>query len=179
MKKLFLLLSMVALTPVAAASADISITQKYVENLALTGKASFRYLFWDVYDAELFTPNGTYEKGKPLALKLSYKRSLKGAAIAKRSIEEMRGIGLKDEGKISSWLQQMENIFPNVEEGVSITGIATASGKSIFYKNEQRIGQIEDPEFTKWFFGIWLNEKTSQPELRKRLIGYRDKGNNA
>ena len=28
-----------------------------------------------------------------------------------------------------------------------------------------------DKDFGKWFFGIWLNKNTSEPKLRKDLIG--------
>jgi hypothetical protein len=106
-----------------------------------------------------------------LALKLSYLRTLRGRKIADRSIEEMRGIGITDEVKLAAWHTQMRNIFPDVQDGVSLTGVWTASGESIFFKNGQEIGRIKDPDFGKAFFDIWLSDKTSAPRLRQKLLG--------
>ncbi|HDZ34840.1 MAG TPA: hypothetical protein ENH67_18590, partial [Pseudoalteromonas sp.] len=41
------------------------------------GEARMEYLFWDVYDAVLFTPSGNYSAGThPIKFKLTYLRCL-------------------------------------------------------------------------------------------------------
>ncbi len=135
------------------------------------GQGRLTYLFWDVYDATLFAPQGRWEEGKPLALKLSYLRDIEGRKIADRSAEEMRLQGLADEVKIAAWHAQMHKIFPDVDEGMDLTGVYTETGESVFYKNNIEIGRISDPEFSAAFFGIWLNEQTSVPNLRRKLLG--------
>lgn len=145
--------------------------QSYVPEAQKVGQGRLTYLFWDVYDATLYAPEGAWNDRKPFALQLSYLRTLNGKKIADRSAEEIRGQGFKDEVKLATWHAQMRKIFPDVDEGVNLTGVYTESGETIFYRDNFEIGRIKDPEFSKAFFGIWLDEKTSAPDLRRKLLG--------
>lgn len=136
----------------------------------LIGKGQLYHLIWHVYDAELYSGDGSFSFEKPFNLNIEYKRKLHGEKIADRSAEEIRKIGFKDEVKLAAWHSQMKEIFPDVDNGVNIAGFYTPGKQTVFYKNNQQIGIIKDPEFGKWFFGIWLNEKTSEPDLRKALL---------
>ena len=135
------------------------------------GEGRLTYMLWDVYDAKLYAPKGNWRADRPFALQLSYLRALKGKKIADRSIEEMRGQGLTDEIKLATWHGQMRTIFPDVDAGVSLTGVYTEDGATIFYRDSIEIGRMTDPAFSKAFFGIWLNEATSAPNLRGKLLG--------
>ena len=42
---------------------------------------------------------------------------------------------------------------------------------AVFYKDNTEIGRIKDPAFSVAFFNIWLGDKTSAPELRRKLLG--------
>ncbi len=142
-----------------------------IPSIQKVGQARLTVMLWDVYDATLYAPEGTWQEDKPFALQLYYLRHLEGKKIASRSIEEMRGQGFTDEVKLAAWYTQMRKIFPDVHNGVSITGIKTTLGETIFYKDNAEIGRIIDPVFSTAFFNIWLGDKTSQPDLRRKLLG--------
>lgn len=135
------------------------------------GEGRFSYMIWDIYDATLYAPKGAWTEEQPFALTLSYLMNIEGRKIADRSISEIRKQGVKDEVKLATWHAQMTKIFPNINEGSSLTGIFTPNRETIFYKNDKEIGRIKDPEFSKAFFGIWLNETTTAPALRRKLLG--------
>ena len=143
----------------------------HVPDAKIVGKARMSVFLWDVYDAVLYAPRGTWSKDKPFALKLNYLRRLNGKKIADRSAEEIRGQGFSNELKLATWHAQMRKIFPDVENGEAITGVFTDNGEALFYKDNNEIGRIADPEFSRAFFGIWLDEKTSEPALRRELLG--------
>ncbi|MFC4700365.1 chalcone isomerase family protein [Glaciecola siphonariae] len=143
----------------------------YIENPKPVGEARLEIMFWDIYDAKLIAPNGDFHPEKPFALALTYLREFEGKNIASRSIDEMRDQGMKDEVKLAKWFEKMQQVFPNVDEGQTLTGIVDDKQHSHFYFNDNKMGTIEDPEFTKWFFNIWLSEDTSQPKLRQKLLG--------
>ena len=149
--------------------------QGYIEKLIpeakMVGQGRFSALVWNIYDAALYTSDGQWKKEEPFALSLTYLRYLNGKKIADRSIQEIRKQGFSDEIKLATWHAQMRQIFPDVSEGVVLTGIRTKEGVSIFYKNGQEIGRINDSEFSRHFFDIWLSEKTSAPDLRRKLLG--------
>ncbi|WMN62004.1 chalcone isomerase family protein (plasmid) [Pseudoalteromonas xiamenensis] len=134
-------------------------------------EATYRYLFWDVYSAQLFTPTGQYNPEDPFTLLLKYKMTLKGKDIAERSIKEMKLQGLKDKSKQEVWGNALKSIFPDVGDGDVLLGQKNADGSTSFYYNHNQIGVIEDADFTSWFFNIWLGAKTSEPALRAELLG--------
>ena len=142
----------------------------YVTDENLIGKGRYSYLFWDIYDASLYSPTPPWQKQQPFALSLSYLRTLDGHKIAERSLEEMENIGLPTSDKHTDWLNKMKAIFPNVSASDTLTGVRTESGHTEFYLNKKWIGHIKDPEFADWFFGIWLHPNTSAPMLRERLL---------
>jgi hypothetical protein len=166
-----LLLALAVTAVPRPAAADAGPAARLVPSAELAGKGRMTYLGFRVFDAELYAPQGQYSPSKPFALKLTYLRNFKGSDIAKRSVDEMRRQGLKDEAKLKLWGDQMRAIFPDVSQGASITGVRDASGKAIFYKDGQQIGSINNPEFSRRFFAIWLGDNTSNPSLQASLTG--------
>lgn len=65
----------------------------------------------------------------------------------------------------------MKALFPDVVAGDQLTGVHHPGEKAEFYRNDELIGVVHDPEFASAFFGIWLDAGTSAPELRERLLG--------
>ena len=145
--------------------------EPFVPQAKSVGEGRMSVLFWDVYDATLYATDGDLQQGKPFAIELTYLIDIEGKKIADRSAEEIRKQGFTDEIKLATWHSQMREIFPDVSEGVTLTGIYTTSGESIFLKNNKTIGKVTDPEFGKAFFDIWIGDKTSAPKLRKKLLG--------
>lgn len=135
------------------------------------GEGRLTWMFWDVYDVTLYAPQGQFEASQPFALSLTYLRDIEGRDIADTSAEEMRRLGMKDEVKLATWHSQMRQIFPNVSEGKNITGVYKPNGVSIFYANGVETGRINDPEFGRYFFDIWLSAATQKPTLRAQLLG--------
>jgi len=147
------------------------ITQQYIQNPKVVGEARLKFLFLKIYDAKLSAANGIWDNNTPFALSLTYLRDFAGEEIASRSIDEMRDIGYKDEVLLAKWYEQMRSVFPNVKEGENITGIMDENQHTHFYHQGKLVGSIDDKTFGQSFFGIWLNEKTSEPKMRKQLLG--------
>jgi len=154
-------------------SAAVSDVEKYIENPEVVGKTRLKVLFWNIYDATLYASQGKWNSEQPYALALTYLRDFEGKSIASRSIDEMRDQGYSDDVKLATWYEQMNSLFPDVKEGETITGISDGNKTCHFYKNGELLGSIDDPEFTQQFFDIWLSEKTSEPKMRKELLGKR------
>lgn len=156
-----------------AAHAQVSslTLKQHVDTPKEVGKARLKFVFWNVYDATLIAPNGSYEQQKPFALALEYLRDFEGEEIASRSIDEMRKLGMKDEVKLAKWYQEMQALFPNVKEGEIITGVVDSAHVSHFYLDDKVLGKVHDKEFSTWFFNIWLSEDTSEPKMRRQLLG--------
>jgi hypothetical protein len=144
-----------------------------LQNQQLQGQARLRVWGFEVYDASLWASPGfdaqRYEQHR-FGLELSYLRSLKGRAIAERSIEEMRGIADITPEQATRWLAAMSALFPDVQRGDRITGVHVPGSGARFYLNDRLRGELADEAFSRIFFGIWLSPKTSQPAMRATLL---------
>ena len=138
-----------------------------------TAPVRLRVWGFEVYDARLWTPRGfrhSQAMQTGFALELQYLRKLEGSAIASRSIDEMRRVGSFTDAQAQTWLAAMRELFPNVSAGERITGVNLPGEGAEFWVNGQRVGVIKDVNFARLFFGIWLDERTSEPKMRAQLL---------
>jgi hypothetical protein len=147
------------------------VAQKYFSNAEKVGTGRLSVVFWDVYDATLYAPNGQWDSRNPYALSIHYFREIDGVDIADRSVEEIRKQGFSDEVKLAEWQTEMRGIFPDVRNGSELTAVLKPQKSTEFYSDGKHIGSIKGAEFGTHFFNIWLSEKTSEPKLRKKLLG--------
>ncbi|MGC4078591.1 MAG: chalcone isomerase family protein [Rubrivivax sp.] len=142
--------------------------------LTLRGEGRLRVLGFAVYDARLWVGEGFAPERwdrATLALEIQYARAFAGADIAERSLAEMRRQGELPESQGKRWLAAMAALFPDVKPGDRLVGVRRNDGGTRFYADGQRVGEIDDAEFGRRFFGIWLAPQTSEPTLRSRLLG--------
>jgi hypothetical protein len=140
----------------------------------IRGGGELRFLGLSIYDARLFrevSARGDVTTDEPFALQLTYKRKLYSRLIAARSVEEMSKLGYGSAAQRARWGELLENILPDVDGGDSLTGINLPKLGVRFYRNGNPIGLIDDLEFAHAFFAIWLDPRTSEPALRRRLMG--------
>jgi hypothetical protein len=130
------------------------------------GSGEFRRFGFLVYEATLWA--GDDPQRPPLALRLDYQRNIEGKAIAEASVREMRRF-IADESLLRQWGEQMQRIFPDVQPGDHILGVHRPDGAH-FYQSERLLGAIGAPGFADAFFAIWLDARTSAPELRLALL---------
>ena len=147
------------------------IAERYIPEAEEVGEARLKIMFWKIYDAKLVASKGQWQANSPFALSLTYLRDFDGEDIASRSVDEMRDIGYEDEVELAKWYEQMRSVFPNVKEGENITGVLDTKKHTHFYYQGKWIGSIEDISFGQSFFDIWLHKNTSEPEMRKQLLG--------
>jgi len=134
-----------------------------------------RLLWWGlpVYDARLWAPPGFTSRGlarQAFLLELTYLRSLRGADIARRSIEEMRRAGGFEPAQALRWQAQLEALLPDVAAGDRIAALNAPGRGAVFYVNGKAAGEITDARFAELFFAIWLGPDTSEPGLRASLL---------
>ncbi len=140
----------------------------------LQGSARLRFVGLHVYDIRLWTaqrPVGAADWSVPLALEIEYARTLQGRLVAERSLEEMRRQATLAPDQAERWLAEMTRLFPDVREGDRLTGIKQPERGARFFHNGRLRGALDDPQFARLFFGIWLAPQTSQPRLREQLLG--------
>jgi hypothetical protein len=147
---------------------DLSYIDKIFNPALLQGSGKFNWWGFHIYDASFYRAGAP--SSQEFALDIRYQKSFSGVAIANSSAEEMKKIGVSDT-QAALWGKDLAKIFPNVEPGQALTAVYAPKQGTIFYHDGKRIAQIPGVEFSKAFFGIWLDPKTSSPKLRSELLG--------
>lgn len=142
----------------------------HLSDFEAVGSGTLRVFGLRIYDATLWSPGGTWGVSRPFALELRYAHSFDGAAIARRSIEEMRAQRPHPAATLTRWETQMRGILPDVQAGDRLIGVRIPGEGAAFYSGTRKLGQIDDETFADAFFGIWLHPSTRSPELRARLL---------
>lgn len=144
----------------------------------LQGQGDLRYLGLRIYEARLWVDgatagvaDGASWTSAPLALEISYQRSLQGSRIAERSLQEMRRQGEIDEPQAADWLRTLRALLPDVRAGDRLTALHRPGQRLQLYANGRLHGETEGDEFARRFLGIWLAPQTSEPALRRALLG--------
>ena len=140
----------------------------------LQGEGRLRYFGLHIYDAALWSAglvSTSDALNTALAIELRYARSLRGALIAERSLDEMKRVGEFSQADGQRWLEAMKQIFPDVNAGDRLTGLHRPREGAAFFVNGRAAGEVRDARFAQVFFAVWLSPRTSQPALRSALLG--------
>jgi len=154
------------------------------------GEGKLNILFWKVYKAEFFASTTPYvDTQYPKALKLTYQRNIKKNEFIEATQDQWNKLRKKQKNaQISQqqeqkWLKQLTNIFPDIHENDVILLIIDQNKQASFYfqgfdekvtnttQTYQPLGTINAPFFSEHFLSIWLSPYTTEPKLRKQLIG--------
>ena len=137
----------------------------------LVGTGRLTVWFWDIYNIQLWAPDGQYRPDKPFALELQYLRSVDRKTIAETSVEEIQQQANLELDLLADWQMQLIQVFPDIQRGDRLIGLYHPQMPSQFFLNGKLIGEIDDADLSRHFFDIWLSEETSKPQLRLQLLG--------
>lgn len=140
------------------------------------GGGKMKVMFWDVYYADLYVSNKPFAQDNfPQALTINYLRDIDKDELLDATQDQWQHLNM-DKQLRTRWMQELSSIFPSIKKGDSITLIVDSQRQSRFYLSDKQsqyrpIGSVADTEFGRAFLAIWLDEKTSRPKLRRKLIG--------
>jgi hypothetical protein len=154
--------------PNFAEDSDLQEIKPFLPNARQVGQGPFTYLGFKVYDAKYFVNDDQGKTG--FAIRLDYTRKILGTELSRATIRQFERLGAPEKD-IAHWEQELNKLYPNVDNGHHITAIYQPNDTTIFFHNGKQIGKIINEKFSKYFFSIWLDPKTNRPELRLQLLG--------
>ena len=141
-------------------------------SLVGTGKLSFfgiKLYRASLFSGSLFNPEFPFKIN--FALEIEYAKKFSKEKIANISRKEMLKLNIYKEKDLLLWHKWMLEKFPDISKNDTLTGIFSPNfGLKIFHNNKL-IASNSNVEFAKAFFSIWLNKNTSEPTLRRKLLG--------
>jgi hypothetical protein len=146
-----------------------SIEMTPVPTFKLVGTAQMKWLWFEIYQAKLLTPTGTYKPNQwPLALDLLYRRSITAEQLIQST---MYAWERQDIDYPVEWVSKLRDIWPDIAPQDQLILYVDRASISYFFYNGKFIGSIKDPLFSTAFTAIWLSKNTLKPALRNQLIG--------
>lgn len=138
-----------------------------VGRMTPVGCAQYRFAFWRIYDAELWSDTVPPSESH-YGLSLTYRTRFSRTQLVDSSIAEMARISGQPKANFARAREEMFAAFGDVEPGSRITAWRSdASGAQIFL-NGQPTGRLTRQ--VDLFFDIWLGEDTRRRRERSRLL---------
>jgi len=139
----------------------------------LSGSAELRWFGLRIYNAALWSAHAPFDQTQAFALELTYQRSISRARIVQTSIDEIRRLfgDRYSDDQLKQWEALMNGAFTDVSEGDQLTGVYLPGIGCRFYSRTRLLGEVKDLEFAHAFFAIWLDPRSKDVQLRKRLLG--------
>lgn len=170
MKRLLTAALTLILSAVNASALAASCEASVPGDFSKVGETRLSVLFWDVYDATLYSPSGAYEKSERQALKLNYLRDIDADELIETTEEEWQKLEL-DASEHDEWLAKLKAIWPDIKEGDCLLLVESDNGYAEFYQGEELLGTVESQAFTDQFLAIWLSPESRFKEERNELVG--------
>lgn len=142
---------------------------KYLGKKYFIGSANYSFMFWNIYDAELYSTSNKFDS-KEFAVILKYNHSITKKRLVKETIDDIKEQKKINQDKEKKWRKLLESIYVKTDIGKKFIGIKKID-KAIFYYDDKKIYQSFDQEFNELFFNIWLRNDSKNPEFSKRLLG--------
>jgi len=144
-----------------------------VPEARLIGQGDLRWLGFKLYTAQLWSATSRIGEHAPFALVLNYHRRISREQLVDASIKEMQRVAdtPPDEHRLGRWRGYMMQAFLNVDEGDQLIGVYLPGRGCRFYQRDALLATIDDAEFARAFFAIWLSPQARDPDLRRQLLG--------
>ncbi|VTM50096.1 Uncharacterised protein [Klebsiella pneumoniae] len=132
-----------------------------------------------VYHSQLRTPNGRYEgPQQDRALIITYRRDIDREALVEATRDQWQAQGiLQQEPRSEAWLRMLQGIWPDVAAGQPAGVRGQRRRGAVLVPRQRRADRLYPARpapvggVQHRFLAIWLDPRTTYPELRQQLIG--------
>ena len=142
------------------------------QNNQLVGKVKFKKWFFHIYNAELLTKSGNFNWDKPFVLKIHYLIGFKSKIIVNRTISEIsKQHKAETKENKEKYSEIISKVIPDIKKNSYLYGYMSKDGYAYILTKDKLVGMIDDKQLSKYFFEIWLSDKTSDDTMSKQLRG--------
>ena len=145
------------------------ILNNFFSNYKLVGEVNYSHLFWDLYDAKLFSETGDFEENK-FALVLKYNTKISRKSVVKETVNQLKKQKEYTEEELDELRTLLKNTFKDIKVDDTFIGIKE-NNTAYFYFKHEKVLETKDLEFINLFFNIWLREDSQNPAFTKKLLG--------
>ena len=145
------------------------VLDNFFSSYKLIGKATYKFLLLDIYDAKLISETEQYPSEK-FALILEYNRDFTKESVVKETIKQLKIQKKYSDDELVELKQFLDKIFRPIKKNDHFIAMKLKD-KGIFYFKDEKVLETKDIGFLNLFFNIWLREDSEDPNFTKSLLG--------
>ena len=146
-----------------------NVLDNFFSSYNLIGKATYKFLLLDIYDAKLISETEKYPSDK-FALILEYNRDFKKESVIEETIKQLKIQRKYSDNELVELKQFLDKIFRPIKKNDHFIAMKLKD-KGIFYFKDEKVLETKDIGFLNLFFNIWLREDSEDPNFTKSLLG--------
>lgn len=137
------------------------------------GDGELRWLGFRIYHATLWSEQRPFQPERGFALQLRYYRSISRQRLVQTSLDEIARLNgaSVDPATLAQWGKALSGAFTDVVPGDELVGVYAPGHGMRFYNQQGLLADIGDLRLAHAFFGIWLDERSRDQDLRGKLMG--------
>ncbi|MCI2398953.1 hypothetical protein [Aliiroseovarius subalbicans] len=163
MRKLFLVIA-TALVPLSAQASPVPSALPGAE---LRGAATFRFVGFPLYEAQLFTRSAApLDWSEDFALELKYLRNLTENDLVEGTLRELARTGAPLPVR-----DQLQRCFKDVNKGDRYLAVSKGQNQIGFWLNGKRVCTLGHPQIKARFMEIFLGDNTRSQSFTRKLKG--------
>ena len=147
----------------------LNILKNYLSKQIVVGKANFKFLFWNMYDAKLITESGDYPS-KKFALILRYNKDFSKKSVVDETINQLEKQKTYNQQELEEVKALLNRAFREIKKNNKFIGIKN-NNEAVFYFENEKVLETNNTEFINYFFDIWLRKDSQNPEFTRNLLG--------
>jgi hypothetical protein len=135
------------------------------------GETELRFWLWNIYHAELYTPDGHYRNlHSPQKLVLTYNIDITSETLTEQTLKQWQHLGFNHPDNLQ-WLAKLSSILPNIQQGdILAFELHTDLSATLHFNNQPHFSFKKSLQNSQ-FLAIWLSEYSQYPELAQALRG--------
>lgn len=137
----------------------------------LIGGSELRFWGLKVYQIFLWSEHKNFSYDKKFAIQINYNMAFSSEDLAKRSIYEIKRNHFLSEQEEKKYYLQLKQIFTPVKSGDQKVALFIPDQGLLMFSNANLNGKVSDLRLARLFVDIWLDEKSSYPEITRKILG--------
>jgi hypothetical protein len=147
------------------------VIKKYFGNQQPMGQGSVTKLLFTIYQLALWAENNKYDYTNRLAFHAWQEVEVTQQKLKEETLKKIYAYYHVSSEKLAKYESYLSKVYPaKIKPNETWTVVYNPNQSIDFYFNDNLYGRVEDMEFAKQYFEIWMNPNGDFQDLREKLL---------
>ncbi len=150
---------------------DLSFFVNDLKTPFIIGSSELKFFGMNIYDISLWSESNQFSYNKKFAIQIIYNKSFNKEDLAKRTVQEIKKQNNITEEQEKLYYEQILLVFSSVKKGDEKVALFIPKEGVVLFFNKKIVGKISNLTLAKYFIDIWVSDKSSYPDIAKKIRG--------